>query len=138
MGPIFASERDGHALKGTKHWFEDGVREAGLHAAGIDNFTWHCLRHTFASRLSMSGIDLRTIAELLGHKSISMTMRYAHLAPSHKQMAVEKLAEFNRREKQAPAILNAPENGTETGQKSGTRTGTGAISEPLVEAKSVQ
>ena len=39
----------------------------------------------------MAGVDLRTVAELMGHKSIQMTMRYAHLAPAHKMAAIEKL-----------------------------------------------
>lgn len=67
-------------------WFADAVREAG-----IKNFTWHCLRHTFASRLVMAGVDIRTVQELLGHKSITMTMRYAHLSPEHNAAALEKL-----------------------------------------------
>ena len=50
------------------------------------------LAHTFASRLAMAGVDLRTVAELIGHKTIQMTMRYAHLAPANKLAAVEKLA----------------------------------------------
>ena len=58
---------------------------------GVQNFTWHCLRHTFASRLVMAGVDIRTVAELLGHKTLAMTMRYAHLAPDHQLAAVEKL-----------------------------------------------
>ena len=49
------------------------------------------LRHTFASRLAMAGVDLRTLAELMGHKTIQMTMRYAHLAPAHNLAAVERL-----------------------------------------------
>ncbi len=49
--------------------------------AGIAKFTWHCLRHTFASRLIMAGVDLRTVQELMGHKTIQMTCRYAHLGP---------------------------------------------------------
>jgi hypothetical protein len=40
----------------------------------------------------MAGVDLRTVAELMGHKTIQMTMRYAHLAPAHKMAAVERLA----------------------------------------------
>jgi len=59
--------------------------------AKVSNFTWHCLRHTFASRLVMRGVDLRTVQELLGHKSIMTTMRYAHLAPQHQAEAVERL-----------------------------------------------
>ena len=43
----------------------------------------------------MAGVDLRTVAELLGHKKIQMTMRYAHLAPQHKMAAVEKLDSFS-------------------------------------------
>ena len=61
--------------------------------AGLADFTWHCLRHTFASRLAMAGVDLRTIQELMGHKTIAMTCRYAHLAESHKLAAVERLSE---------------------------------------------
>jgi integrase len=59
--------------------------------AEVADFTWHCLRHTFASRLVMKGVDLRTVQELMGHKSIVTTMRYAHLAPQHQAEAVERL-----------------------------------------------
>jgi integrase len=57
-------------------------------AAGIENCTIHDLRHTFASHLAMKGVDLYTIAKLLGHSDIKMTQRYAHLAPDHKSIAV--------------------------------------------------
>lgn len=76
----------GEAL-GPRYWFE-----AALEAAEIQAFTWHCLRHTFASRLVMSGADLRTVAELLRDKTLAMVMRYAHLAPDHKLAAVERMA----------------------------------------------
>ena len=76
----------GQDLNDSRAWFERCVEDAG-----INDFTWHCLRHTFISRLVMKGVDLRTVQELAGHKTISMTVRYAHLAPEHNQAAVERL-----------------------------------------------
>jgi integrase len=75
----------GGAIK-PRLWFELAVKAAGLTA-----FSWHCLRHTFASRLVMAGVDIRTVQELMGHKTIAMTVRYAHLAPKHTLAAVERL-----------------------------------------------
>ena len=70
---------------------EDAVKQI----PSLKGFTWHCLRHTFISRLVMKGVDLRTVQELAGHKTISMTVRYAHLAPEHNQAAIEKLVPRN-------------------------------------------
>ena len=64
---------------------------SALKRASIDNFRFHDLRHTFASHLIISGADLMTAKELLGHKSIKMTMRYSHLSPDYKRQAIEKM-----------------------------------------------
>jgi len=78
--------RDGDPLGSVKKSW------AGVLAdAKITGFRWHDLRHHFASRLVMAGADLYTVKDLLGHSTISVTERYAHLAPEHKQAAVALL-----------------------------------------------
>jgi integrase len=62
-----------------------------LREAEIEDFHFHDLRHTAASRLAMAGVDLYTIGELLGHKTLTMTRRYAHLLPDHLKRAVAML-----------------------------------------------
>jgi len=64
---------------------------SALKKVDINNFHFHDLRHTFASRLAMSGIDIRIIQELMGHKTITMTMRYSHLSSKTLREAVDRL-----------------------------------------------
>jgi site-specific recombinase XerD len=87
-GKYVSPDASDDVKRDARRWLEHAVKDAG-----IDHFRWHDLRHTFASRLVMAGVDIRTVQELLGHKSITMTMRYAHLAPSHLRAAVEKMNE---------------------------------------------
>jgi len=70
--------------------------------AGLTDVTFHDLRHTFASRLVMAGVDLPTVQALMGHKTIAMTMRYTHLAPGHKRTAI---AVLDRVQEKVPAIF---------------------------------
>ena len=80
------TDRDGNPYKNIHRSFHTALRKAE-----ILNFRFHDLRHTFASHLVMQGVDLTSVKELLGHKSITTTMRYAHLAPGHKRKAVNIL-----------------------------------------------
>lgn len=84
-GLVFKGRRGGRVDNWRRSW------GALLKAAGIENFRWHDLRHTFASRLVAKGVPLNTVRELLGHSDIKMTLRYAHLAPDHTSAAVELL-----------------------------------------------
>ena len=72
-------------------WPEKTV-PAAVADAQIEDFRFHDLRHTFASRLAMEGVDLLTIKELGGWKTLSMVQRYAHLSPGHRHTAIERLA----------------------------------------------
>ncbi len=69
-----------------------GAFKTALDTAGIKNFRFHDLRHTFASQLALKGVDLYTIQQLGRWKTLSMVTRYAHLSPQHRQNAVNKLS----------------------------------------------
>lgn len=88
-GTFVFVNRDGQPYKLINRGFKSTCRRAGIKVA-----TPHVMRHTFASHLTMLGVDLYTIMELGGWKSLEMVMRYSHLAPDHKQMAVNKLGEM--------------------------------------------
>ncbi len=81
---VFYDQKTLKPYQGVKRCFAFALRQAN-----ISDFHFHDLRHTFASQLVMAGVDLAAVKELLGHKDIKMTLRYAHLAPAHKRKAVE-------------------------------------------------
>lgn len=68
-----------------------GSFQAALKKAGITNFRFHDLRHTFASHLALMGVDLYTIQKLGRWKEVKMVMRYAHLSPQHQRDAIKAL-----------------------------------------------
>lgn len=97
-GRVFVGEH-GLPLERPRYWWDAVVSDAKL-----QDFHWHDLRHTFASRCVMAGVDLRTLAQLLGHKTLQMVFRYSHLSQSHELAAVERLC--------APVAI--AENATDT------------------------
>jgi len=83
-GPVFTY--GGKPIKGVKTAFGAACRKAG-----IKDFRFHDLRHTFASRLVQGGVPLYNVMHLTGHKSLSMVQRYAHLAPDFQEGAIQVL-----------------------------------------------
>lgn len=88
--PYVFCNKDGRPYGSVRKSFARALKKSG-----IDDFRFHDLRHTFASHLVMQGVDLVTVKELLGHKSLRMTLRYAHLSPGHRRDAIERLKFFD-------------------------------------------
>jgi integrase len=95
-GRVFIGER-GSPLQRPRFWWD-----AAVATAKVTDFRWHDLRHTFASRCVMKGVDLRTLAQLLGHKTLQMVMRYSHLSQAHELAAVERLCDTGTNMKKRP------------------------------------
>src|SRR5207302_2733685 len=72
-------------------WLRNQFDKA-LRVAGIADFRFHDLRHTWASQAAMRGVDVQTIANVLGHKTLRMTQRYSHLSSAHLKASVELAA----------------------------------------------
>ena len=86
-GPVFTYR--GLAIKDVKTTFDKASQKAGL-----EDFRFHDLRHTFASRLVQKGVPIYEVMHLTGHKSLVMVQRYAHLAPDYQNRAIEALNDF--------------------------------------------
>ena len=67
--------------------------EGAVTRAKISDFTFHDLRHSFASYLALNGASLLDIGELLGHRDLKTTKRYVHLTEGHKRAVVERMAQ---------------------------------------------
>jgi integrase len=93
LGSVMKQDAPSHALifDGVCADYVSQCFRKAVKDAGIVDFTFHDLRHTCASWLVMSGANLRTVADQLGHRDIRMTMRYAHLSASHRANAVNQL-----------------------------------------------
>jgi integrase len=84
---LFATGR-ARAMTFPQHAWNDAVS-----AAGLEDFRFHDLRHTFASYLAMNGATLPELAAALGHKTLAMVQRYAHLSPQHTSNVVTRMVE---------------------------------------------
>jgi len=94
--PYVFCKRDGQPYGNVRKGLMNALRRAGLTGQDdmplrLKDFTFHDLRHTFASNLVMAGVPVNTVKELLGHKTLAMTLRYSLLSPDHKRSAVASL-----------------------------------------------
>ena len=89
--PVFQEEGKDRVQKVQKPVQLRSVWMAALKKAGIENFRFHDLRHCAASYLAMSGASLAEIADILGHKTLAMVKRYAHLSDSHRHTVVDRM-----------------------------------------------
>jgi integrase len=86
-------------------------------AIGLEGVSWHSLRHTFASRLAMSGATEGTIASLLRHSGTVLVQRYAHLSASHLQNEIEKVSAFGKLAGRGEPIAEHSELGGPVGEE---------------------
>lgn len=94
--PVFLPARSSLRLKQRPNLYFRKCYDTAVQAAGIENFTMHDLRHTAASWLLMQGTDLRTLAEILGHKTMAMVQKYTHFLDAHKLKAIDSLENIGR------------------------------------------
>lgn len=117
---VFPSENPATHL--DQRNFYSRIFVPAVQALKLEGVTWHTLRHTFASRLAMSGQAEGTIAALLRHSTTGLVRRYAHLSPTHLKAAVETVASFGKPVPVRPETHQA--NGEEAPISNGTVTET--------------
>ncbi|NTW88587.1 MAG: site-specific integrase [Desulfobulbaceae bacterium] len=91
---IFQSRKDGGKINKVSHAFWRTIEDLGFNKGITDTaqkVVFHTLRHSFASWLALQGTPIYTIKELMGHKTMTMTERYMHLAPDQKREAIDKM-----------------------------------------------
>ena len=106
--------------------------------AGLEGVTWHTLRHTFASRLAMSGQSPSTIAALLRHSGTNLVARYAHLDPSHLKSAVEGVANFGKAVAESKPVSDQTARSWPISDGTVTRTGIDGTEEKVKTTEVVE
>ncbi|MEW6187692.1 MAG: tyrosine-type recombinase/integrase [Thermodesulfobacteriota bacterium] len=99
---------DGKPRRETTKYFRTAVRKLGFNEGITDRrekFSFHSLRHTAASLLIQSGVDLYTVKEILGHGSIALTERYSHLADHALKQAAQKMPDLTRKPKKEKVVI---------------------------------
>lgn len=89
--PVFLPPDSSPTVLRRPNLFFRRAFDNALKKAKIEDFTMHDLRHTAASYLLMGGVDLRTLAEILGHNTMQMVQRYTHLLDTHKLAAIDRI-----------------------------------------------
>ena len=86
---MFINKETGMPYNDIKRSFHSVLKKAD-----IDDFRFHDFRHTAATRMLEKGADIRTVQEILGHSSVSVTERYTHTNAQNKKSAIELLSSF--------------------------------------------
>jgi integrase len=89
--PVFLPEKVSVNVQRRPNLFFRRAFDNAVKKAKIEDFHMHDLRHTAASYLLMAGVDLRTLADILGHSTMQMVQRYTHLLDDHKLKAVDRI-----------------------------------------------
>jgi len=99
---------------------DKGFRKAAQ-KANLSGVTFHTLRHTFASYAVMAGVNLHTLAKLLGHRNLQMTQRYAHLAPAHLHTAAAQAASVIFAANMPHAVPHTPDDHLQISENTGEK-----------------